>query len=514
MDGDPENTAFPWLNPEFATELAKVAVGESDIWFDPRDKRFADEDWKDQPYFRQIAQTYKLFEDWIGQMGESVDGDWAEKARARMMANIVAAAASPTNYLMTNPVALRRAIETGGLSVLHGQMNMMRDLARGGLPRSGDRTKFPLGEKVAFSEGAVVYREEIFELLHYKPLTPRVHSVPLLMVPPQINRHYLFDLARERSMVEFALRQGFQVFLMVWRNPKSDLGHGEWGLTDYLDAHDKATEVVKAISHSDKLNYLGLCAGGMSTAYMLARQKARGDETAASATFIVTMLSGDYPNVIGMLDTKAARAQLEAEAEARHVIPGSALRTLFAFLRPNDLVYNYMVSGWLMGEDPAPFDVLAWNDDATGASAKYALDTQRIVIDKTHFPEILEYLPKVTTDSFQVTGYTDHITPWRACYSTSQMLGGEKEFICVKSGHIQTVVDAPRGSRYPHWHGRPTAPDPDSWLKTAEVVDGSWWPAWAEWLAAHSGADKPARATLGNKQYPPIEPAPGLYVRT
>ncbi len=505
---------MPWL----AGEMAKIALGKSEIAFDKRDKRFADEAWRTVPYFRALGQSYRLFEMWMERMYQSVEGSWQNKARARFAADVITAALAPTNYLGTNPEALRKAVETGGLSLVRGVQNMLNDMARGGMPSMVDRKQFTVGKDIGATPGAVVCRDEMFELLQYTPATPKVRSVPVLMIPPQINRYYVLDLAPGRSLVEFAVSQGIQVFMVVWRNPNARLGHGKWGLDDYLAAAERATEVVKKITRSEKINLLGLCAGGITLAYVLAHLAAVGDESAGAATFVVTMLTGEKPNVVGMLDTGQARTALEQAAAKEEIVPGSALRSLFAMLRPNDLVFNYLVSGWLKGESPAPFDVLAWNDDATRTTAKFAMESSRLSMDgwdgsgptvlgvKTNFG-------KVSCDSYHVGGYTDHITAWRACYDTAHLVGGsDKEMTLIRSGHIQSVVYPADSERYDRWYGPPTATDPDEWLKTATVENGSWWRPWTEWLIARSGPQKAARATLGNRQYPPLHPAPGTYV--
>ena len=364
---------MPWL----AEELTKVALGKSDISPDQRDQRFADEAWRTIPYFRILGQSYRLFEMWMDRMYESADGSWQNKARARFAADVISAALSPTNYLGTNPAALREAAETGGLSLVKGAQNMLRDMARGGMPSMVDRKQFKVGKDLAATPGAVVYRDEMFELLQYTPTTPRVRAIPVLMVPPQINRHYILDLSPGRSLAEFAVSQGIQVFMLVWRNPSASRGDGKWGLDDYLAAAERATEVVKKITRTDQLNLLGLCAGGITVSYVLAHLAAIGDGSAKSATFVVTMLTGEKPNVVGMLDTAESRKVLDKAAAAGQIVPGTALRSLFAMLRPNDLVYNYLVSGWLMGKSPAPFDVLAWNDDATRTTARFALESSQ-----------------------------------------------------------------------------------------------------------------------------------------
>jgi len=505
---------MPWL----AEELTKIALGKSEIAPDERDQRFADEAWRTIPYFRVLGQSYRLFEMWMNRMYASADGSWQNKARARFAADVISAALSPTNYLGTNPAALREAIETGGQSLVKGGQNMLSDLARGGMPSMVDREQFKVGRDLAATPGAVVYREEMFELLQYTPVTPKVRAVPLLMVPPQVNRHYILDLSPGRSVVEFAVSQGIGVFMIVWRNPSSQRGDGEWGLDDYIAAAERAADVVKKIARADQLNLLGLCAGGITVSYVLAHLAATGDDSVRSATFVVTMLTGEKPNVVGMLDTGESRKMLEQSAAAGQIVPGTALRSLFAMLRPNDLVYNYLVSGWLMGKSPAPFDVLAWNDDATRITARFALESSRLAMDgwDGNGPTLLGVktdFSKVTCDSYHVGGYTDHITAWRACYDTAHLVGGaDKEMTLIKSGHIQSVVYPADSARYDRWYGRPTSTDPDEWLETATVHKGSWWRPWTEWLVARSGNERPAHKTLGNRQYQPLDPAPGTYV--
>ncbi len=317
---------MPWL----AEEMTKIALGQSDVAFDKRDKRFADDAWQNVPYFKVLGQSYRLFEMWMDKMYEHADGSWQDKARARFAADVITAAVAPTNYLGTNPEALKKAFETGGLSVVHGAQNMLNDMAKGGMPSMVDRKQFTVGKDIGATPGAVVYRDEMFELLQYKPTTPKVRTIPVLMVPPEINRFYVMDLSPGRSLVEFAVSQGLQVFMVAWRNPSSQLGHGAWGLNEYLAALERANEVVKKITRTEKINMLGLCAGGITMAYVLAHLAAIGDETANTATFVVTMLTADKPNVVGMLDTGQARTVLEQAAANEEVVPGTALRVAVA----------------------------------------------------------------------------------------------------------------------------------------------------------------------------------------
>ena len=505
---------MPWL----LSELMMMPLGKSGLTPEENDPRFADPTWRENYFYRMLGSSYRLFEEWTNRMAGATDGSWDRQARTRYLASILTATMSPTNLLLTNPAALKRAFETGGVSVLRGTRNMTRDLTRGGMPQMVNREPFPVGEKLACTPGAVVYRDEIFELLQYTPATPAVRSRPLLMVPPELNRYYILDLAPGRSLVEYCVQNGIQTFMIVWRNPRAELGHGRWGLDDYLAAQATAADVIKKITGSDTINWLGLCAGGITTALMLGYLAAIGDPSAGSATFIVTMLTNRCPNIIGMMDTEASRRALRQAAEAGQVFPGKSVRTSFAWLRPNDLVFNYVVSGWLLGRDPSAFDVLAWNDDATAISAKFALESTELLVDAMEGQKPVTVLgtpvdlAKVDCDSFHIAGYTDHITPWRAAYTSTQVLGGDKEMAVVKSGHIQSFVNPAAKARYDYWEGPPAGDDPDQWLAGATEHHGSWWPQWIQWLTEHSGPEKKPASALGNKKYPPLGPAPGTYV--
>ncbi len=505
---------LPWL----FGELTKIATGQSELEYGPKDARFKDPTWTANPAFRGLGQSYRLFEEWAGRMADAVETSWEQKARATYLANIMTASLAPTNFLPTNPAALKRAFETGGLSLFSGAQNMLRDLAKGGMPKMVNRDAMKVGEQLAVTPGSVVYRDDMFELLEYAPSTPTVRSPPLLMVPPEINRYYVLDLSPGRSMVEYAVENGLTVFMVSWRNPREELGHGRWGFDDYVASALRAVEIVKDITHSETINVLGLCAGGMTNALALGVLAARGDSPVNAATFLVTMLTNESPNVVGMLSTEDSLKLLDQAAAADQIIPGSTMKTTFAWLRPNDLVFNYAVSGWLLGEDPPAFDVLAWNDDATAVPARFSRDTSRIAMTNsaavpggiTSLGAPID-LTKVTCDSFHVAGSTDHITPWRTCYNLTQIMGGDKEVAVVKSGHIQSFVNPAKTAKYGYWQAPAGGPDPDEWQAKADWHGGSWWPQWIEWLLPRSGEEEKARAGLGNRKYPPLGPAPGTY---
>ncbi len=506
---------LPWL----VGELTKIAMGQSDLEFNAKDARFKDPTWTANPAFLGLGQTYRLFEEWAGRMAGAVGTSWERNARATYLANIMTASLAPTNFLMTNPAALKRAFETGGLSLVNGTQNMLRDMANGGMPKMVNRDTLKVGEQLACTPGAVVYREDMFELLQYTPKTPTVRSRPLLMVPPEVNKYYVLDLAPGRSMVEYAVDNGLTTFMVSWRNPKEELGHGRWGFDDYVAAALRAVSIVQDITRSETINLLGLCAGGMTNTLALGVLAARGDESVSAATFMVTMMNSTSANVVGMLSSEPSMKMLEQAAASDKVIDGSTLKTTFALLRPNDLVFNYAVSGWLLGEEPPAFDVLAWNDDAASVPARFSADTTRVAMNNsaatpggiTSLGTPID-LGKVTCDTFHVFGFTDHITPWRVCYGLTQLLGGEKELALVKSGHIQSFVNPAKTAKYGYWTAQAGGPDPDAWQAGAMWHGGSWWPQWLDWMLARSGEAKKARAELGSQAYPPLGPAPGTYV--
>jgi polyhydroxyalkanoate synthase len=424
--------------------------------------------------------------------------------------------------LAGNPAALKRAMETGGKSVLRGLRNMARDVTTNrGMPRMVDTTPFKVGETLACSPGAVVYREDLFELIHYQSTTNKVRERPLVVVPPELNRYYVLDLAPGRSLVEYAVSQGIETFMVIWRNPSRDkaAGHGLWGLDEYVSAHIRALEVVRDITGSDQPNLLGLCAGGMTGALTQAYLAAEGKRLVYSATYLVTMLDARLPNMVTMTATPQMGRVLERQAQKAAVIDSGSVARNFAWMRPNDLVFSYLVNDWLMGDDPPAFDVLAWNNDASNVSARFIHESMAMLASG----QVLEPgtfsilgtpidLHKVVSDNFIVAGLTDHITTWRPCYRTSQLLGGSSEVVIVDSGHIQSFVCPIGKAKTTYWSGPASTADADEWLAQADEHAGSWWPKWGQWLSERSGGDKQAPEMLGNAAHPPIEPAPGRYV--
>jgi polyhydroxyalkanoate synthase len=425
---------------------------------------------------------------------------------------------APTNVLVGNPAALKRAFDTGGSSLVHGAFNMLRDLRHnGGMLAQADSSPYKVGKNLAATPGAVVYRDEICEVLHYAASTPSVRARPLLMVPPQINKHYFLDLAPGRSMVEYLVGRGVDYFTIVWRNPRPE--HGRWGLEDYLEAQLRAADVVCDVAGSEDLNMLGACAGGLTTALMLGHLAQRGDERVNAATFIICMLNTRFPNVLSMMATDRLEGRLAKDAEGGKVYDRKDVSRTFAWLRPNDLIFNYVVNNWLLGKDPPAFDILAWNDDSTNLSARFDRDLLDVFAhNRAAEPGSLTLLGtpidlgRVTCDSYVVAGKTDHITPWQPCYMTTQLVGGRSEVVVTSTGHIQTIVNPPGKQRARYFAGPEPGPDPEAWMAEADEHRGSWWPRYADWLLERSGEERRARAKLGSRKHPAGDPAPGRYV--
>jgi polyhydroxyalkanoate synthase len=507
--------------PRAMGELVNIAVGSSQLSYSEKDKRFSDPTWQENPIFRRLGQTYLLWTDILDQMADAADGGWDRQARAHYVANILSASLAPTNLLWTNPAALKRAVGSMGTSLMRGARHFAGDLLTNhGMPRSVDSRPFRVGETLGITPGAVVHREDIMEVIEYAPATGQVYERPLVMIPPQLNRHYVLDLAPGRSLAEFAVNEGIHTFMVVWRNPLEREGHGSWGLDDYLGAMKRSIDVVRDITGSEDVNALGLCAGGVTTALLLGHFAALNEPRVRSATLLVTSIANKNPNLVGMMWTPASRAHMARAAEQAKVIASSDLVRNFAWLRPNDLVFNYVVDSWLLGNDPPAFDVLAWNADATNISARYAYECSAAIAgNKVLEPGGLTVLgtpidlSKVDADTFHVAGYTDHLTPWRACFDTTQAIDGQSQLVVVQSGHIQSFVHPVAKPRYGYWAGAEPGPDPDQWLDCADHHSGSWWPRWADWLRQRSGSQIPAPTNVGSRAHPAIEPAPGRYAR-
>jgi len=504
-----------------AGELVGVAAGRSEIAPARSDRRFADPTWSDNPAYHRVMQAYLATCKAVDSVVEGASlQDWRTRERARFAAGLVTSTLAPTNTLLGNPAAIKRAFETGGGSVRRGLATMVDDVRHhGGLPRQVKPDALQVGTDLAVTPGAVVYRDEVLELLQYRPTTEQVHAIPVVVVPPQINKFYFMDLAPGRSLIEFAVASGQQVFAISWRNPSKEQAH--WNLDTYGGAIIDALDAVSAITGSDQVNLFGLCAGGITTSTVLSHLHDTGrGERVRTVSFGVTLLDWSAPAPIGMLSVPALLRFATWRSKRAGVLDGPSLASVFTWMRPNDLVWNYVASNWLMGEEPPTFDILAWNADATNLPG--ALHGQFLKIFELNAlaePGTLTVLGtpvdlgKVTTEAYVTGGTTDHLTPWNGCYASARLLGGHSTFVLTNSGHIQTLVAPPGKAKSRYW----TGPDPDidaqAWREKATEHTGTWWEHWAEWISTRSGPERKAPAKLGNRAFPPLVDAPGTYVR-
>jgi len=408
--------------------------------------------------------------------------------------------------------------ETGGASLVKGLTHMLEDLANnGGMPSQVDMKAFQVGKDLGISPGAVVFKNEVLELIQYQPTTPQVYQRPQLFVPPQVNKFYLMDLSPNKSLIRYLVANGLQVFTISWRNPLHE--QREWGFETYDRAILEAIDVVREITESPDINILGACLGGMTLATLLGYLAARGDQRIHAVTFTVTVLDTNVESTMGLFATKETIAAAKESSRSKGVLEGQELARAFAWLRPNDLVWNYWVNNYLIGKDPAAFDVLYWNNDTTRLPAK--LHGEMLDLFETNgftHPGTLEVLgtpidlSKVTNDTYIIAGITDHITPWQGCYSTTQLLGGKVKFILSNAGHIQSILNPPGNPKASYFVNDRYPADPGQWQAGAQKVSGTWWEDWRDWLGKRAGEKKPAPRELGNERYQPGTPAPGTYV--
>lgn len=505
----------------FNGEVVRILTGKSELEPAARDKRFADPAWRYNPLYKAGMQYYLAVQKGVAGWMDDVEFDELERARANFVTGMILDSLSPSNSLAGNPSALKRAFDTGGLSLMKGLKNAYDDLTKNdGIVSQVDKRPFKVGENLATTPGQVIYRTDMMELIQYQPQSEEVHQTPLLIIPPQINKAYVNDLSPDKSMIRYLVAHGFQVFLVSWRNPTKE--HAAWGLNDYVEALIEATDVIAAVTKADKVNVSGACSGGITTASLLSRLAAEGDERINAVSLMVCVLDPDASDSeAGALVSSHGIEMARRRSAKKGVLEGSSLSRTFAWLRPNDLVWNYVINNYLHGDDPPPFDVLFWNNDSTNLTATLHSDYLRVYEEqpfrnhgKVELAGHKVDLSKVTQDMFVVAGVTDHITPWKACYRVTQLVGSKNvDFVLSQSGHIQALLNPPGNpkSKYFHSQTRPPA-SIEAWMTTAaEEKAGSWWPFWVEWLAARSGPRKLAPKTLGSRKYKPMEAAPGLY---
>ncbi|HLZ23294.1 MAG TPA: alpha/beta fold hydrolase [Ktedonobacterales bacterium] len=512
----------PWIamqqSGELLGEVARIATGQSQIEPEPKDKRFADPVWKTNPLYKAALQSYLLWRQSLNTLVDSADLPKQDADRARFALSLMTEAMAPTNTMLGNPAAMRRLYETGGASAVRGLTHMIEDLANnGGLPSQVDMKAFEVGKNLAVSKGAVVFKNEVLELIQYTPQTETVYGRPLLCVPPQINKFYILDLSPGKSVVEYLTHSGFTLFTISWRNPT--VKQRDWGVETYVKAILEATDVVRDITGQEAINITGACAGGMTLALALGHLAAKGDTRMNAATFMVTVLDSRIESTMGLFATPETVAAAKLASKARGVLEGQEMARIFAWLRPNDLIWNYWVNNYLIGNDPAAFDILYWNNDTTRLPSKFHTELLDFALKnpvvKRGALKVLGTpidLSKVTVDTFITAGITDHITPWQGCYATTQLLGGRPEFVLSSAGHIQSILNPPGNPKAKYFAGAEYPADPEQWLARAQPRSGSWWERWRDWLGERSGERVPAPTTLGSKRYPAGAAAPGTYV--
>ena len=483
------------------------------------DRRFHGEDWRDNPWYSLLKQTYLLNARLLGDMVESAELDEKEKHKLRFFARQFIDSMSPANFAATNPEAMKLALESKGESIRAGVSNLLEDLRRGRIAIT-DETAFEVGRNVAVSKGSVVFENDLFQLIQYAPLTEEVATRPLLIVPPCINKFYILDLQPENSFVRFACEQGMTVFLVSWRNPDASMGGTTWD--DYLEQGAmKAIEAVLAISGADKVNAVGWCVGGTILASALAVLRTRGDKSVSSMTLLTTMLDFGDPGDLGVFIDEQGVSQREQTIGRGGIYAGKELGFVFQTLRANDLIWPYVVSNYLKGKSPEAFDLLYWNADGTNLPGPmYAWYLRNMYLENNlSVPNRLTMcgtsvdLGRIDMPSYVLATQEDHIVPWRSAYRTTQLVGGRTQFVLGASGHIAGVINPASKNKRSYWVDGTLGDDAEQWLASAQSVPGSWWTHWMRWLKPHAGKPLPARKRLGNAAHKPVEPAPGRYVK-
>jgi polyhydroxyalkanoate synthase len=486
--------------------------------FDPKDRRFADPAWEDNPAYFALRQAYlaaKMLGDEVLATGHS---DARIDEKAKLATDFIFDAFAPTNFLLTNPAALKRALETAGGSVAAGARNFLDDLAHnGGRPRQVDRRPFELGTNLAATPGKVVFRNDLMELIQYAPQTDEVHAVPLLTSPPWINKYYVIDLAPGRSFIEWAVQHRRTVFAISYRNPDSAMKHVT--LDDYLiHGPRSALDVIEEITGASKIDIAGLCLGGALTAMTAAYLAATGDDRIGSLTLLNSLLDYSEPGVLGAFTDEQTVSRLEEQMAGTGFLDGAKMAATFDALRPNDLIFGFLVSNWLLGQSPPAFDILAWNADSTRMpAAMHSFYLRSLYIKNLLARGELTlagkrlFLPDVKSDAYVVGAINDHIVPWHASYRATHLLGGNVRYALSSGGHIAGIVNPPNPKAW-YQVADQNPPDAAAWRASSDKRGGSWWEDWAGWASERCGA-LGSPPPMGSERHPVSGDAPGEYVR-
>ncbi|WP_166358113.1 class II poly(R)-hydroxyalkanoic acid synthase [Pseudomonas akapageensis] len=501
----------------FGVELKNVFFGKSGLQPAGDDRRFADPAWSQNPLYRRYMQTYlawrKELHDWV----ENSNLSAKDVNRGHFVINLMTEAMSPTNSA-ANPAAVKRFFETGGKSLLDGLSHLAKDLVHnGGMPSQVNMEAFEVGKSLGTTEGAVVFRNDLLELIQYGPTTEQVFERPLLVVPPQINKFYVFDLSPEKSLARFCLRSNVQTFIVSWRNPTK--AHREWGLSTYIDALKEAVDVVSAITGSKDINMLGACSGGITCTALLGHYAALGEKKVNALTLLVSVLDTTLDSDVALFVDEQTLESAKRQSYQAGVLEGRDMAKVFAWMRPNDLIWNYWVNNYLLGNEPPVFDILFWNNDTTRLPAAFHGDLIELFksnpLTRSGALEVCGTpidLKQVTTDIYSLAGTNDHITPWKSCYKSAQLFGGKVEFVLSNSGHIQSILNPPGNPKARYMTNSEMSEGAEEWQDNSNKHTDSWWLHWQAWLGERSGKLKKTPANLGNKNFPAGEAAPGTYV--
>jgi polyhydroxyalkanoate synthase subunit PhaC len=504
---------------QLAGELARIGVGRSQVQPSRRDRRFTDPAWAGNPLLRASMQAYLAASESVAGVVAEAGLDEADGERVNFVLTNLIDALAPSNNPLLNPAAVKAALDTGGGSAVAGLRNFLSDMAvPPRVPSMVEPDAFEVGVDLAVTPGSVVLRTPEFELIQYRPVTETVRQVPLLIVPPVINKYYVLDLASGRSMVEYLVGTGLQVFMISWRNP--DARHATWDLDTYGQAILDAMDATSRITGSAQTALAATCSGGIIAAMVAAHLAQIGQQDRIAAlTLMVTVLDQAHAGLASaVVDERTVRVAAAA-SRARGYLDGRSLAEVFAWLRPNDLIWNYWVNNYLLGKKPAAFDILFWNADTTRMAAGLHRDFLELGAGNTLVqPGVATMLGSpvdlsaVNRDSYIVAGITDHICPWQSCYRSTQLLGGKTRFLLSTSGHIAAMVNPPGNAKARYQLAEECPDDPKEFLQQAQSRQGSWWSDYASWLAERCGEENAAPAELGGSGLPPIGEAPGTYV--
>ena len=503
-----------------AAGMAARAIGarpQPALQPDAKDRRFADPAWDESPLFFGERQAYLAWARLVRDLIDAAGVDEATADKAGFGLGLLIDALAPTNFLLSNPAALRKASETHGVSLLKGLRNFLDDVAtNGGMPRQFDPTAFEVGRNLAVTPGKVAFRNDLMELIQYAPQTKTTYEIPLLVSPPWINKYYLMDLAPGRSFIEWAVQHGHTVFAISYRNPDESMR--DVSLDDYLvHGPREALDVIAEITGSPVVNMAGLCIGGTLTAMLLAWLEAGGEHRVNTATLLNTIVDFAEPGPLGCFTDAASVARLEKKMARTGFLDAADMARTFNALRANDLIFNYVASNWLMGQDPPAFDILTWNADSTRMPAtmhsfylRYCYVENQLANDEMALAGRRLHLGKVSAEVYIVGAVEDHIAPWTTSYATTRLLGGPCRYVLTSSGHIAGIVNPPAAKRR-YWTNEHLVADPQVWRAAAEVHEGSWWQDWTAWMAKRSGR-RVRPPSMGSENHPPTADAPGEYV--